>query len=87
MDGNGTFDRVVQRIHSLPRHGDDNVRTDSRLKEDLALQSIDLVELVLSLEDEFNITIDDERVKDINTIGEVIDYIYEKLGAEARCLG
>ncbi|KRM59654.1 acyl carrier protein [Secundilactobacillus malefermentans] len=44
-------------------------------KKDLDADSIDFVEFVLELEDTFNAEISDEDAENLNTIGEVVDYI------------
>ncbi|GAK46911.1 acyl carrier protein [Secundilactobacillus oryzae JCM 18671] len=47
-------------------------------KNDLDADSIDFVEFVLELEDTFNAEISDEDAENLNTIGEVVDYIANK---------
>lgn len=43
--------------------------------EDLDADSLDIVELVMSLEEEFNLEISDEDVENIRTVGDVVQYI------------
>ena len=47
--------------------------------EDLAADSLDVVELVMALEDEFGIDIPDEEVGELKTVGNAVDYITKKL--------
>ncbi len=47
--------------------------------EDLGADSLDVVELVMALEDEFGIDIPDEEVGEIKTVGNAVDYITKKL--------
>ena len=51
-------------------------------KEDLGADSLDLFELVMALEDEYNVEIPAEELTDLNTVGDVIDYLKNK-GVEA----
>jgi acyl carrier protein len=47
--------------------------------EDLGADSLDIVELVMELEEEFEITIPDDQAEKIKTVGEAIDYIDKEL--------
>lgn len=49
--------------------------------EDLGADSLDIVELVMAMEEEFGIEIPDEDAEKIQTIGDAIAYLKEKLGA------
>ncbi|MBM7644325.1 acyl carrier protein [Scopulibacillus daqui] len=51
------------------------VKPEASFKEDLDADSLDVVELVMELEDEFDIEISDEDAEKIVTVGDVIDYI------------
>ncbi len=48
---------------------------DTKIAEELGADSLDLVDLLMSIEDEFGVEIPDEEVENIHTIGEVVDYI------------
>jgi acyl carrier protein len=54
----------------------------ARLTEDLKADSLDVIEVVLALEEEFSIEIPDEAVEKIKTVGDIIAYV-EKHGAVA----
>ncbi len=47
--------------------------------DDLGADSIDLLELVLAFEDEFDVTFDEEDVKCIKTVGDIVEYIENKM--------
>ena len=51
------------------------VQPDSRFKEDLGADSLDLFELVMSLEDEFGVEIDSEELEKMSTVQDVMTYI------------
>ncbi len=53
----------------------DQVTTDASFIDDLGADSLDFVELVMSLEEEFDIEIPDEDAEKIQTIGNAIDYL------------
>ena len=60
----------------------DSITEASSFKEDLGADSLDLFELVMALEDEYNVEIPAEELTDLNTVGDVIDYLKNK-GVEA----
>ncbi len=54
------------------------VKEDSKFVEDLGADSLDVVELVMALEEKFDIEIPDEEAEKIQTVKDVIDYIESK---------
>jgi acyl carrier protein len=58
----------------------DQVVPDAHFADDLGADSLDLVELVEALEEEFEVSIDDDELADIATIGEAYGLIAAKLG-------
>lgn len=61
---------------------DVEITAESRFKEDLDVDSLDLFELVMSLEDEFGVEIPSEDLEKLATVGDVINYLAGK-GVEA----
>ena len=56
----------------------EEVTDSASFVDDLGADSLDVVELVMGLEDEFNVQIPDEDVEKIKTVGAVVSYIYTK---------
>lgn len=54
---------------------EDAVTMDSNITEDLGADSIDVVDLIMSLEDEFELEMPDEDVANIKTVGDIVNYI------------
>nr|WP_308422149.1 acyl carrier protein [Pullulanibacillus camelliae] len=52
-----------------------DVKPEASFKEDLEADSLDVVELVMELEDEFDLEISDEDAEKILTVGDVVEYI------------
>ena len=52
-----------------------DITLETSFKDDLNADSLDLVELVMALEDEFDLEIDDEDVEKIKTVGDAVNYI------------
>ncbi|WP_456414470.1 MULTISPECIES: acyl carrier protein [Oceanithermus] len=57
----------------------DKVTPEARFIEDLGADSLDIVELVMGLEDEFGLEISDEEAENIRTVGDAIKFIQEKV--------
>ncbi len=75
-------DKVIELIATQFNLDEGDVDLDTSFKDDLNADSLDLVELIMALEDEFNLEIEDEDVDSIKTVGDAIDYIKELLGEE-----
>ena len=57
----------------------DKVTKDARFAEDLDADSLDLVELVMALEESFDVTVEESELEGIETIGQAFDLIVAKL--------
>ena len=57
---------------------EDDINMDTSFTEDIGADSLDLVELVMALEQEFDIEIDDDQVENIKTVGDAVRYIKDK---------
>jgi acyl carrier protein len=55
--------------------GEDEIKPDSSFIEDLGADSLDIVELVMAMEEEFEVEIPDEDAENIKTVGDAINYI------------
>ena len=53
----------------------DEVREDTRFKEDLDADSLDLYELVMELEDRYGISVSEEQAAKIDTVGAAVDFV------------
>ncbi len=69
------FERVRELICSQLDLDEDRVTMDSNILEDFDADSLDLVDLVMSLEDEFGIEVPDDQVENFHTVGDVVRYI------------
>jgi len=67
-------DALAQQFEVEP----DSITMDTNLIDDLGADSLDVVELIMSLEDAFGIAISDEDAAQLYTVGKIVDYL-EKL--------
>ena len=74
-----TETRVRDIIVELLGVDEDQVVRDARFREDLEADSLDLVELIMAFEEEFEGEISDEEAQKITTVGEAVDYIDEHM--------
>ncbi|MEJ8544378.1 acyl carrier protein [Brevibacillus borstelensis] len=70
-----TFERVKKIIVDRLGVDESKITLEASFKEDLGADSLDVVELVMELEDEFDLEISDEDAEKITTVGEVVSYI------------
>lgn len=54
---------------------EDSITTETTLADDLGADSLDVVDLLMSIEDEFEVDIPDEDVESIKTVGALVEYI------------
>ena len=67
--------KIIKLIAEKLNKKVDEIKMESRLVEDLGADSLDVVELVMSFEDEFGIALPDEDVANLKTIKDIVDYI------------
>jgi acyl carrier protein len=77
-----TFERVKKVVVDRLEVSAEEVTENAAFVEDLGADSLDVVELVMGLEDEFDIEIPDEDAEKIRTVAEAVAYIEEKTRAE-----
>jgi acyl carrier protein len=78
-----TFDRVKKVVVEQLDVSEDEVTAQASFVEDLGADSLDVVELVMGLEEEFDIEIPDEDAEKIATVQDAISYIDAKSGEPA----
>ena len=72
-----TLDGVKEVIDETLKYSGD-VPTDTKLKGDLIMDSLDGVELVMALEEKFGVEIPNEDMANLETVGDIVTYIDKK---------
>lgn len=75
MEHEEIFAKVKEVIVDQLSVEEDDVTADASFFDDLGADSLDIVELVMALEDQFGISIPDEDAESIKTVGDAVDYI------------
>lgn len=77
MEGIMCYEKVRQLICDQLGKSLDKVTLDTRIVEDLGADSLDVVELLMSLEDEFGLSLPDEVAMEMKTVSDIVNYIDE----------
>lgn len=72
------FEKVKNIIVDQLDVDEDKVTMSANIQDDLGADSLDIVDLVMSFEDEFDLEIPDDQVESIKTVGDVVKFIEEK---------
>ena len=72
------FEKIKEIICEQLSVDEEEVTLDASIKDDLGADSLDLFELVTVLEEEFNIEIPTDDLAQINTVGDVIEYLKDQ---------
>lgn len=70
-----TFDKVKEIIIDSLSVDEDKVVLEASLSDDLEADSLDAVELIMAIEDEFGIEIPDEKAGEMKTVKDIVDYV------------
>lgn len=80
MSSEEIFDKVKNIIVEQLGVAEAEIELDSSFIDDLGADSLDIVELIMALEEEFDIEIPDEDAEKVVTVQDVVDYLKENVG-------
>ena len=69
------FEKIQEVLSEQFEVSADSITVDTNLVDDLGADSLDVVELIMSVEDEFGLSISDEDAANLTTVGKIIEYI------------
>ena len=73
------FEKITEILAEQLDANAEEMTMETRIAEDLGADSLDVVELLMSIEDEFEVEIPDEEIENIKTIGDLTDYIQNNM--------
>ncbi len=71
------IDKVKELVAEQLGISKDTITAESNIIEDLGADSLDVIEMLMTLEEEYGITIPDEKISQIKTIGQIVELIEE----------
>ncbi|MCI9627179.1 MAG: acyl carrier protein [Clostridia bacterium] len=69
------FERVQEVLADQLGLEENEIKPESKLKEDLGADSLDMVELIMAMEEEFDVEIPDEEAQNIRTVEDAVNYV------------
>jgi len=76
------FDKIKGIVvEQLVLDNADDIKMETSMIEDLDADSLDAVEVIMAIEDEFDIEIDDEDAESFKSIGDIVNYVNSKISA------
>jgi acyl carrier protein len=79
MDREELLSKVKDIVSDKLSISEDQVTEEASFIDDLGADSLDTVELIMALEDEFELDIPDEEAEKLDTVGKALDYVLEKV--------
>ena len=72
------FDNLKELVVDQLGVEEDEVTMEASMQDDLGADSLDLVDLVMSVEEEFGVKVADEDLENIKTVGDIVNYIEDR---------
>ena len=77
-----TYDKVKEMIAHQLNVDADKVTPESKIIEDLGADSLDMIEMLVALEDEFHVSVPDDKAEGLVTVGDVAKFLDESLASK-----
>jgi len=79
VDSDAAFEKFRECAVEVLQVPADKITKDAKFADDLDAASLDLVELVMALEEAFDITVEETELEDVSTVGQAFDLVSSKL--------
>ena len=73
------FDRIREYLADQLDVDPDKITPDSDIVEDFGADSLDVVDMITTLSDEFSVDIPDEEIENLHTVGDVVQYVEDRM--------
>ena len=74
------FDTVCAVLADILAVNADDITLDTDILQDLNADSLDVLDIITALEDEYDIEVPDDKIEDLTTVGAVVDYVKDVTG-------
>ncbi len=71
------FEKIKEILGAQLDADEESITLETDIADDLGADSLDVVELLMSIEDEFDVEIPDEEIVNLKTVGSLVDYIQD----------
>ena len=69
------FEEVKEALRKQLKLGDAEITADSKIKDDLGADSLDILQLLMTIEEKYGIIIPDESLAEFRTVGDIVAYL------------
>ena len=69
------FEQVREALRKQLKLGEKEITAESKIKEDLGADSLDILQLLMTIEETYGITIPDESLAEFKTVGDIVNYL------------
>lgn len=69
------FEEVKEALRKQLKLGDAEITAESKIKDDLGADSLDILQLLMTIEETYGITIPDESLAEFKTVGDIVNYL------------
>ena len=73
------FETIKKLLSEQLEINPDVITMETDIADELGADSLDVVDMLMSIEDEFDVEIPDEKIESLHTVGNVVDYIQEHM--------
>ena len=74
------FEKLKKILVEQLNVSEDKVTLEANIVEDLEADSLSVMQIIMEMEEEFGLTVEDEDVNNLRTVGDIVKYCEEKLG-------
>ena len=74
------FEKIRKIIAEQLHQPEENITEETSFQDDLGADSLDIFQIIMALEEEFELEISNEDAENISTVGDVVEYVKEHLG-------
>ncbi len=76
------FEKMKQILAEQLDADEESITLETDIQDDLGADSLDVVEMLMAIEDEFDLEIPDDQIENLKTVGNVVDYITKNTSEE-----